>query len=146
MDCYKFPKFWKRINNDEYFENIYRKLYPFISEDYVDTNNASDVDIKILENLIRYNPKIEYNLNDLKLSEQIKLVSLLFERFYDNQIIAYTILTQNKFKNIELSENQLKVLGFRTIIKRKTHKITSTFKYFKDGLFEEDNKEQESYF
>ena len=80
------------------------------------------------------------------MSEQIKLVSLLFERFYDNQIIAYTILTQNKFKNIEFSENQLKVLGFKTIIKRQKHKVTSPFKYFKDGLFEEDDKEQESYF
>ena len=146
MDCYKFPKFWKRINNDEYFENIYRKLYPFMSDDYVDTNKACNVDIRILENLIKYNPKIEYNLSGLKLSEQIKLVSLLFERFYDNQIIAYTILTQNKFKNIEFSENQLKVLGFKTIIKRQKHKVTSPFKYFKDGLFEEDDKEQEIYF
>jgi len=64
------------------------------------------------------NPKIEYNLSGLKLSEQIKLVSLLFERFYDNQIIAYTILTQNKFKNIEFSENQLKELGLAIKLKK----------------------------
>ena len=146
IDCYKFPKFWKRINNDTYFENIYKKLYFFMKDGYVDTNKASDIDIKKLGCLVRYNTKIEYNLSGFNLSDQIKLVSLLFERFHDNEIIAYTILHQNVFKSIEFNEKQLKVLGFRTIIKRQTPTITSNFKYFKDGLYEEDDKEQEIYF
>jgi hypothetical protein len=117
-----------------------------MKDGYVDTNKASDIDIKKLGCLVRYNTKIEYNLSGFNLSDQIKLVSLLFERFHDNEIIAYTILHQNVFKSIEFSEKQLKVLGFRTIIKRQTPTIISTFKYFKDGLYEEDNKEQEIYF
>ena len=78
------------------------------------------------------------------MSEQIKLVNLFFERFYDNQITAYTILHQNKFKKINFSENELKVLGFKTIRKRKTNYIVARFNYFKDTLFNHDNKKQKS--
>lgn len=145
LDCWRFPKFWENALDNSYEEKIYKELGEFIdNEKYIDVDNASIVDINILSALVRSSSKITYNLLGFKLSEQIKLVNLFFERFYDNQITAYTILHQNKFKKINFSENELKVLGFKTIRKRKTNYITSRFNYFKETLFNHDNKKQKS--
>lgn len=139
-----FTKFYKDILGDSYMEMLYKKLNIFIDQDinYVDTRDAMPYQIEMISKLIS-NSLICYNISKLKLSDQIKLVESLFDQFYDNQIIAYSILNKVPFTRSDFTEKELLALSFTTIRNRQNKGVKDRYYKFKRDLNE--NKKQKSY-
>jgi hypothetical protein len=88
------------------WENVY---YFYKEKEYVDCLPEKE-DLEFLSRVAKYAPDSIENLKGLKLSEQIKLVKEVFQKFENDPIVAISILERHKLNEIELTEDNLFLL------------------------------------
>jgi len=113
------PKIYNSNDFLFYMRNIYKNsdlkllwenLYYFYKEkEYIDCLPEKE-DLEFLSRVAKYAPDSIENLKGLKLSEQIKLVKEVFQKFENDPIVAISILERHKLNEIELTEDNLFLL------------------------------------
>lgn len=96
----------RNIYNNQELKNIWNQLRPlFINEDYVD--GGVDVeDMKLLSNTIKFLPRTILNLRGYKLTEQIKIIKSLLERYKEDPTIAFSVLEKHTIEpNQEIDDS-----------------------------------------
>jgi hypothetical protein len=88
------------------WENLY---YFYKQKEYVDCFPEKS-DLEFLSRVAKYAPDSIENLKGLKLSEQIKLVKDIFQKFESDPIVAISILERHKLNEIELTDENLFLL------------------------------------
>jgi hypothetical protein len=96
--------FWIRnIKGNEYYETIWKKLkIVFSSKDYIDCTIDLE-DIELISRIISNAPKSYTNLKDLKLSEQIRMIKTLMDKFKHDESIAIALLEKSNLKELDFS-------------------------------------------
>jgi len=85
----------RNIYNNQELKNIWNQLRPlFINEDYVD-GGVDIEDMKLLSNTIKFLPRTILNLRGYKLTEQIKIIKSLLERYKHDKSIAFSVLEKH---------------------------------------------------
>ncbi len=106
-DTYLF--YMRNIHNNESLIEVWSKLrYLFYGIEYIDTI-PSEEDINLLSNIINVVPGIINNIIGMRLSEQLKLISNLFNAFEDKHI-ALRILERNKLDVNTIFDEETKLL------------------------------------
>jgi hypothetical protein len=105
-----FLFYMRNIYENSDLKLLWENLYYFYKEkEYVDCfPEKSDLDF--LSRVAKYAPDSIENLKGLKLSEQIKLVKDIFERYESDPIVAISILERHKLNEIELTDENLFLL------------------------------------
>ncbi len=99
----------RNIHNNESLIEVWSKLrYLFYGIEYIDTI-PSEEDINLLSNIINVVPGIINNIIGMRLSEQLKLISNLFNAFEDKHI-ALRILERNKLDVNTIFDEETKLL------------------------------------
>jgi hypothetical protein len=95
--------FWSRnIKGNKYYETIWSKLrILFSSKNYIDCT-IDLKDIELINRIINIAPKSYVNLKDIKLSEQIKMINTLMEKFKQDESIAIALLENPNLKELDL--------------------------------------------
>jgi len=105
-----FLFYMRNIYDKDDLKLLWEKLYYFYKEkEYVDCLPQKE-DLEFLSRVAKYAPDSIENLKGLKLSEQIKLVKEVFQKFENDPIVAISILERHKLNDIELSEDNLFLL------------------------------------
>ena len=96
--------FWIiNIKGNEYYETIWKKLkIVFSSKDYIDCTIDLE-DIELINRIINNAPKSYTNLKDLKLSEQIRMIKTLMDKFKHDESIAIALLEKSNLKELDFS-------------------------------------------
>lgn len=95
--------FWTRnIKGNKYYETIWKRLrIIFSSKDYIDCN-IDLKDIELINRITSIAPKSYTNLKDLKLSEQIRMIKTLMDKFKHDESIAIALLEKSNLKELDL--------------------------------------------
>lgn len=107
-----FLFYMRNIYKKDNLPSLWGKLYFFIDKDYdkyLDIQ-PSEEDLNLISRLGKYAPNSIGNLKGLKLSEQIKIVKSVLDKYEEDPIIAISILEKHKVNDIELSEENLLLL------------------------------------
>jgi hypothetical protein len=105
-----FLFYMRNIYGDSDLKLLWENLYYFYKEkEYIDCLPEKE-DLEFLSRVAKYAPDSIENLKGLKLSEQIKLVKDVFQKFENDPIVAISILERHKLNEIELTEDNLFLL------------------------------------
>jgi hypothetical protein len=105
-----FLFYMRNVYGNDDLKNLWKELYYFYKQrEYVDIFPEKS-DLELLARLAKNAPDTIENLKGLKLSEQIRLVKEVFEKYQNDPIIAISILEKHNLKDIDLSEENLFLL------------------------------------
>lgn len=106
-----FIFYMRHIYGNDNRKKIWEKLcYYFNTEDYIDIE-VDEKDVELFSRLSQYAPNAIDNLRGLKLSEQLKIVNKLFDKFKDDPLIAISILEKCKISpDIEIDDSTALIL------------------------------------
>lgn len=126
--CNDFLFFIRNIEKDTLHYKIWSKLQPlYVYDNYVDCD-PQDKDLDLMTNLINYIPGVIKNLQNISLSNQIKLVKKLVSEFSDDPTIAFAILENQKIDIdmvLDESTKLLLELSVRTKIVNNNYPINT---------------------
>jgi hypothetical protein len=126
-DTYLF--YMRNIYNNESLIKVWGKLHHlFYSVDYIDTT-PTEKELEILSNIINVVPGIINNIIGMRLSEQLKLISNLFNAF-DDKHIALRILERNKLDVNTVFDEETKLLLELSVRKHLTDKFSIAKRVF----------------
>jgi hypothetical protein len=100
----------RNINGEN--KDVWNKLhYLYDSKDYVDKSDFSKEDLDMLSRLVRVAPNTIKNLKGLKLSQQISIMKILFDKYKEDPLIAISVLEKIKIDpNASFDEGDLLLL------------------------------------
>lgn len=106
-----FLFYMRNIYGDEEKREIFKKVGNYYKDpDYLDVK-VSEKDLNLLFNISKYAPLCLNNLNGYKISEQIKLIKNLLNRYKNEPIIAISILENFKIdKDIKIDDETSLIL------------------------------------
>jgi len=109
-NSFEFIFYMRNIYNNKNLPEMWKKLYFFFNDvSYIDCKPTTE-DLELISRLGFYAPDSIENLKGMKLSEQIKLVKSVLEKYEYDPIIAISILEKHKISEIELNEQNLLLL------------------------------------
>jgi hypothetical protein len=95
--------FWTRnIKGNKYYETIWKRLRIIFSSKYYIDCTIDLKDIELINRIMNIAPKSYTNLKDLKLSEQIRMIKTLMDKFKNDQSIAIALLEKSNLKELDL--------------------------------------------
>ena len=106
----EFLFYMRNIYGKENLPEIWSKLYFFFTDkSYIDCQPTVE-DLDLISRLGKYAPNSIDNLKGKKLSEQIKLVKWILEKFEEDPIVAISILEKHRLSQDILDEHDLFLL------------------------------------
>ena len=106
----EFLFYMRNIYEKENLPEIWSKLYFFFTDkSYIDCQPTVE-DLNLISRLGKYAPNSIDNLKGKKLSEQIKLVKWILEKFEEDPIVAISILEKHRLSQDILDEHDLFLL------------------------------------
>jgi hypothetical protein len=106
----EFLFYMRNIFGKNDLPEIWSKLYFFFTDkSYIDCQPTQE-DLNLISRLGKYAPNSIDNLKGKKLSEQIKLVKWILEKFEEDPIVAISILEKHKLSQDILDEHDLFLL------------------------------------
>jgi hypothetical protein len=106
----EFLFYMRNIYGKENLPEIWSKLYFFFTDkSYIDCQPTVE-DLNLISRLGKYAPNSIDNLKGKKLSEQIKLVKWILEKFEEDPIVAISILEKHRLSQDILDEHDLFLL------------------------------------
>jgi hypothetical protein len=106
----EFLFYMRNIYGKDMLPTFWAKLYFFFTDrSYVDCQPTAE-ELELISRLGQYAPNSIENLKGKKLSEQIKLVKWILEKYEDDPIVAISILEKHKLSQNELDEQDLFLL------------------------------------
>jgi len=139
-----FLFYMRNIYGNKNLKFMWENLYYFYKEkEYIDCF-PDGADLEFLGRLAKSAPDTIENLKGLKLSQQIKLVKDVFQKFESDPIVAISILERHKLNEIELTEENLFLLELsvrKKIVndtKGKVNKILNIKQEVKNPLTDPD--------
>ena len=106
----EFLFYMRNIYGKETLPEIWSKLYFFFTDkSYIDCQPTVE-DLDLISRLGKYAPNSIDNLKGKKLSEQIKLVKWILEKFEEDPIVAISILEKHRLSQDILDEHDLYLL------------------------------------
>jgi hypothetical protein len=96
---------------------IWIQLSLFLDNEYLDIKATQD-DIDLLGRFVKYLPKSVSNLKGLKISEQIKIIKILLDKYKYNPAIALCIL-ENKCININTEFDPLNLIILEISVRKQ---------------------------
>ena len=103
----EFLFYMRNIYGKDNLPELWSKLYFFFDDvSYVDCLPSIE-DLELISRLGKYAPNSIKNLKGKKLSEQIKLVKWILEKYEDDPIVAISILEKHKLSQELLDEQDL---------------------------------------
>jgi hypothetical protein len=106
----EFLFYMRNIYGKENLPEIWSKLYFFFTDkSYIDCQPTVE-DLNLISGLGKYAPNSIDNLKGKKLSEQIKLVKWILEKFEEDPIVAISILEKHRLSQDILDEHDLFLL------------------------------------
>lgn len=106
----EFLFYMRNIYGKNELPNLWSKLYFFFtSSHYIDCQPTQE-DLELLSRLGNYAPNSIENLRGKTLSEQIKLVKWILEKYEEDPIVAISILEKHRLSQKELDDQDLFLL------------------------------------
>ena len=106
----EFLFYMRNIYGKETLPEIWSKLYFFFTDkSYIDCQPTVE-DLDLISRLGKYAPNSIDNLKGKKLSEQIKLVKWILEKFEEDPIVAISILEKHRLSQDILDDHDLFLL------------------------------------
>lgn len=106
----EFLFYMRNIFGKNNLPELWSKLYFFFTDkSYIDYLPTSE-DLDLISRLGKYAPNSIENLKGKKLSEQIKLVKWILEKYEEDPIVAISILEKHRLSQKELDEQDLFLL------------------------------------
>ena len=107
----EFLFYMRNIYGKETLPEIWSKLYFFFTDkSYIDCQPTVE-DLDLISRLGKYAPNSIDNLKGKKLSEQIKLVKWILEKFEEDPIVAISILEKHRLSQDILDDHDLFLLA-----------------------------------
>jgi hypothetical protein len=100
----------RNIYGKENLPELWSKLYFFFNDTHYIDCQPSESDLELLNRLAKFAPNSIDNLKGKTLSEQIKLVKWILEKYEEDPIVAISILEKHKISQKELDEQDLFLL------------------------------------
>ena len=112
----------RNIYGKETLPEIWSKLYFFFTDkSYIDCQPTVE-ELDLISRLGKYAPNSIDNLKGKKLSEQIKLVKWILEKFEEDPIVAISILEKHRLSQDILDDHDLFLLELSV----RTHIVNDT--------------------
>ncbi len=106
----EFLFYMRNIYGKDILPEMWSKLYFFFTDkSYIDCQPTEE-ELGLISRLGKYAPNSIDNLKGKKLSEQIKLVKWILEKYEEDPIVAISILEKHRLSQEELDEHDLLLL------------------------------------
>jgi len=106
----EFLFYMRNIYGKDILPEMWSKLYFFFTDkSYIDCQPTEE-ELGLISRLGKYAPNSIDNLKGKKLSEQIKLVKWILEKYEEDPIVAISILEKHRLSQEELDEHDLFLL------------------------------------
>ncbi len=106
----EFLFYMRNIYGKDILPEMWTKLYFFFTDkSYIDCQPTEE-ELGLISRLGKYAPNSIDNLKGKKLSEQIKLVKWILEKYEEDPIVAISILEKHRLSQEELDEHDLFLL------------------------------------
>jgi hypothetical protein len=139
-----FLFYMRNIYGNSNLKLLWENLHFFYKEsEYIDCFPEKE-DLEFLGRLLKSAPGTIENLRGLKLSQQIKIVKEIFQKFESDPIVAISILEKHKLNDIELTDENLLLLELsvrKKIVNDTRDKVNKVF-----GKVTEKNDDNENIF